>query len=203
MRKLLMLGGAFLCLSLTASAQDSTAALDAGSSAGEPAAPVSLSSLDRESWQLGLGFQYQHYKVLGQSFHDLGYNADLTYYLNNWFGVEGTAAMGFGHTGTKPINFDAKSLFVGGGPHVAFSNKSRFEPWVHVLAGMEHFRFTQTSKVLGLGSNTALGFMAGGGVDYRFGGRATWRIQADYIGSHFQSNTQSNYSVGTGIVFNF
>ena len=83
---------------------------------------------------------------------------DLTRYLNDWFGVEGAVAIGFGNTGT-PQNLTAKSLFVGGGPHVAVYNKSRFEPWAHALVGLQHFRFTQATGLLG--SNSTFGFMGG------------------------------------------
>ena len=200
MRKLVFLFGAVLCLSLTAVAQDAPAALDASSPASESAAPAALSPSDREPWQFGIGYQYQHYKVLGQTFHNNGFNTDITRYLNNWFGVEGTVAVGFGNTGT-PVNLTAKSLFVGGGPHVAVYNNSRLEPWAHVLVGLQHFRFTQAGGLLG--SNSALGFMGGGGVDFKLGARVYWRIQGDYIGTHVQSTTQTNYSFGSGLVFNF
>src|SRR4029077_12277021 len=55
MRKLSVLCAALFCLSLTASAQDSTAAFDASSSASEPAVPASLIPADREPWLLGGG----------------------------------------------------------------------------------------------------------------------------------------------------
>ena len=88
MRKLSILCAALFCLSLTASAQDSTAAFDASSSASEPAAPASLIPADREPWQLGVGFQYLQFNVLGQKFHDFGYQADVTRYFNQlvWCG---------------------------------------------------------------------------------------------------------------------
>jgi hypothetical protein len=199
MRKFLVLCAAFFCLSLTAAAQDSTAAFDASSPASEPAAPASLIPAERTPWQLGVGFEYLHFKILGQSFHNLGYNAAVTRYLNNWFGVEGTVVAGFGHTGSNP-SLDAKSFFIGGGPHIAVYNAGRVEPWFHVIAGWERFRFTQTST---LGAEAALGFLAGGGVDYKLGGRAYWRVQGDYIGSRFGGKIQTNYSVGTGFVLNF
>jgi hypothetical protein len=199
MLKLSVLCGALFCLSLTAAAQESTAAFDAGSPASEPAAPASLTPPDREAWQLGIGFQYQHYSLLGQSFHTVGYNVGLTRYLNNWFGIEGAGVFGFGSAGTAP-SLDAKSFFIGGGPHIAFNNSSRFEPWVHVISGWQHFRFTQTAKI---GSNSAVGFMGGGGVDYKLGARAYWRIQGDFIGTHFLSSIEKSYSFGTGLIFNF
>jgi len=65
MRKLSVLCAALFCLSLTASAQDSTAAFDASNAASEPAAPASLIPADREPWQLGVGFQYLQFNVLG------------------------------------------------------------------------------------------------------------------------------------------
>jgi hypothetical protein len=182
-------------------AQDAPAALDTSSPASEPGAPASFSPPSREPWQLGIGYQYQHYQVLGQTFHNNGFNTDLTRYVTDWFGLEGTVAMGFGGDTGAPLHLNAKSLFVGGGPHIAIYNSSRLEPWGHVLVGLQHFRFTQTGS--GLGSNSALGFMAGGGVDFKIGARVYWRIQGDYVGTHFQGATQKNYSFGSGFVFNF
>jgi hypothetical protein len=172
---------------------------DASSTSGEPAAPAPLTPPDREAWQLGIGFQYQHFGVLGQSFHTLGYNVGVTRYLDNWFGVEGVGSFGYGSDGTAP-SLDAKSFFIGGGPHIAFNNRSKFEPWAHVISGWQHFRFTQTAV---LGSNSGVGFMGGGGVDYKFGGRATWRIQGDFIGTHLLNTIEKSYSIGTSLIYNF
>ncbi len=200
MRKLSILCAALFCLSLTASAQDATAAFDAASPASEPAAPASLIPADREPWQLGLGFQYMQYNVLNTKFHDFGYKADVTRYFNNWLGVEGTAIMGFGHVQSNP-SIDAKSLFLGGGAHVSLYNSNHFEPWVHILGGWQHFRFTQSPT---LGSNSHAAFMAGGGLDYKIrNGRLYWRIQGDYLVANFGPSIAPNYSVGTGFVLNF
>jgi hypothetical protein len=70
---------------------------------------------------------------------------------------------------------------------------------VHV--GWQHFRFTQTNQLLG--SNSALGFMGGDRMDFKLNARVYWRIQGDYIGTHFQGTTQSNYSFGSGLILNF
>jgi hypothetical protein len=202
MRKLLVLFGAFLCLSMTAAAQDSSAALDTSSPAGEAAAPGTSYPSDRAPWQLGTGFQFQHYNVLGQTFHNSGFHTEVTRYLNDWLGLEGAVAGGFGHTGA-PLNIVAKSLFVGGGPLISAHNNSRYEPWAHVLVGLQHFRFALSNNVVGLGSNSALGFMGGGGVDLKLGRGISWRFQADYIGTRFLSAMQANFSFGSGVVFNF
>jgi hypothetical protein len=201
MRKLLILCAALFCISLTASAQDSTAAFDASNSASEPAAPASLIPADREPWQLGLGFQYLHFDVLGQHFHEFGYQAGVTRYLTNWFGVEGTAIAAFGHAGSSP-SITANSIFLGGGPHISLHNSNHFEPWVHVIAGWERFRFTQSAI---LGSNSHAAFLAGGGLDYKIGsGHVFWRVQGDFLGTNIGgSGFSKNYAIGTGLVLNF
>jgi hypothetical protein len=197
MIRFLMLCGAFLCLSLTAAANDSAVAPDASSSASAPAAPAPISLLpsDREPWQGAIGFKYQHMKAYGQSFYNLGMSVDVTRYVNNWLGFEGGIVPCFGHPGPG-----ACSIFIGGGPHIVWTNKTRYEPWMHVLPGIEHLRFAQNANQ---GSNTAFAFTTGGGVDIKFYGKLSWRVQADYIGTHFQSTFHNNYSIGTGAVLNF
>jgi hypothetical protein len=202
MRKLFILCAALFCISLTASAQDSTAAFDASSPASEPAAPAPASLLppDREPWQMGVGFQYQHFNAYGQTFHDFGYRADVTRYLTNNFGLEGEVNVGFGHLSSDSTK-DAKSFFIGGGPHVSLHSSGRLEPWVHVLVGWERFRFTQSTT---LGSNSHAAFEAGAGADYKISnGRLYWRVQGDFIGAKFGTTINANYSFGTGLVLNF
>jgi hypothetical protein len=164
---------------------------------------------DRGCFELGIGYQYQHFSVLGTKFHTHNYSVDLGMHLLDLItgaegrltlGAEGTLTAGFGgHTGGNP-SLDVKSLFLGAGPHIAIENSSRFEPWVHGLVGWEHLRFTQTAT---LGSNSALGYVVGGGVDIRLKPLVYWRFQADYLGTHFNSGLQSNYSAGTGILLYF
>ena len=198
MRKTLVFFGVFLCLSLPAAAQEIATAFDTGNLQElnrqphhPPPLPWFISNLRiARNGSSDLAFSMSTLMLLRWAFSDLGYNASITRYFDNWFGLEGTAVMGWGHTSTSPNvprALDAKSFFVGGGPHLALSNRSRFEPWGHVVVGLAHFRFTQTNNTLGLGSNSALGFLAGGGVDVKLGGRAYWRIQGDYVETHFQS----------------
>ncbi|HWF13201.1 MAG TPA: hypothetical protein VG272_05660 [Candidatus Acidoferrales bacterium] len=203
MRKLTILCVALFCLSLTASAQDSPAAFDTASPASEavPApAPAPLLPSDRDPWQVGLGFQYLQFNVLGVRFHDFAYKVDGTRYLNNWFGVEGAVIAGFGHVEGAP-KVDAKSLFLGGGPHISVYNSRHLEPWVHALVGWEHLRFTQGAT---LGADSHAAFYAGGGVDYKISAtRLFWRVQGDYIGTNFGPKLSTNYAFGTGVVINF
>jgi Outer membrane protein beta-barrel domain len=178
-RKFLLICGAVLCLSLTAAAQD------------------------RPPWQLGIGYQYEHFgNIDGQTFHNNALNVNGTRYLTDWFGIEGEIVPGFGHTGGTR-NLVAKSLLFVGGIHLAIPNDTRWEPWVHVLAGGEHFRFTQTNI---LGSMTSAAYVVGGGVDFKLAAGLSWRFQGDYFGTHITTPTgyrQNNYSFGSGLVFNF
>jgi hypothetical protein len=202
MRKFLLYCASALCLSFIA----------AKPSVAGPCSPdneaASIYVPDRGCAQLGFGYQYQHYDVFGRSFGINGYNVDGGVHLVDWLtggvgrltvAAEATGAFGFGHTGGSP-NLEAKSLFLGGGPHLAIQSSSRLEPWIHLLVGWEHFRFTQTNTI---GSNSTFGFMGGGGVDYRIERGMYWRVQADYLGTLLQSNEQSNFSVGTGLILYF
>lgn len=161
---------------------------------------------DRGCIELGIGYKYQQFSVLGSKFDTHNYSVDVGMHLFDLVtgaggrltvGAEGAVNAGFdGHTNGNP-SLDVKSLFLGGGPHVAIQGRSRFEPWIHGLVGWEHLRLTQTAT---LGSNSALGYMVGAGVDLRLKPKIYWRFQVDYLGTHFNSGLQSNYSAGTGIV---
>jgi len=199
MRKFLILCSALFCITLTASAQDSTATLETASPEAEPPAPATFIPADRDPWQINAGFEYIHFSALGLKFHNFAYQAGVTRYFSDRFGVEGMALAGFGHAGSNP-SIDAKSLFLGGGAHVSLYNKSHFEIWGHVLGGWELFRFTQSNV---LGANSHVAFMGGGGLDYKIHeGRIYWRVQADYLGANF-GPFSSNYIFGTGFVLNF
>jgi|SRR5579863_9776905 hypothetical protein len=199
MCKFLILCTALFCVSLTASAQDSTATFETASPEADPAPPATFIPPDRDPWQINAGFLYAHYSVLGQSFSNFGFQAGVTRYFSDRFGVEGTVLTGFGHAGSNP-SFDAKSLFLGGGAHVSLYNKTHYEVWAHVLGGWERYRFTESGV---LGDNSHAAFIAGGGLDYKIHqGRLYWRVQGDYMGANFKTYT-SSYLFGTGLVLNF
>ena len=198
-RKFLVLCGAILFLSLT-----SVSPSIAGPCSRDTEAP-GIFVPDRGCFGLGIGYEYEHFNVLGTTFHNNAYNANLTMHLFDWLtgaegrltvGAEAATHAGFGgKTNTSP-SLNAKSLFVGAGPHLAIPSRSRFEPWVHGLVGLE--------RVSGpLGASSALGFIIGGGVDIRLSRGVFWRLEGNYVGTNFQSSIQSNYAAGTGLVLYF
>ena len=69
MRNLPVLTGAMLCLITIFTA---------------PSAHGQIFQPDRGPYQFGFGYQYQDYNVLGQKFHDNGYNADFSVHVFDW-----------------------------------------------------------------------------------------------------------------------
>lgn len=199
MRKLLVLTVVLFTFSLTAAANDLEVTASPAIPASTPAIPAPSRVYDYPTWQLSMGFQYQHFHINGASFPTYGYDTDIIRSVNNWGSLEGMGAFGFGHLAGSGSPA-TKSLFVGGGPRITIRNDSRIEPWVHVLVGMERFRFTQTAS---MGSERALAFMGGFGLDIKFRPRLYFRVEGEYLGTHYQSKGQSNFSVGSGFVFNF
>jgi hypothetical protein len=201
MRVASFLLGIFLLFSASAGAQG-----PAGVGRGTPSRPRYSSAAQHEDdpWQLAVGYQYNRDNLLGSPFNTHGLNFSLARYFGRWFGVEAQLGVGFlGNTGqtTTPPNLGAKSLFVGAGPRLTYRNRSRFEPWVHVVVGMEHFRFNQTAGLLG--SNNALAGNAGGGVDIYLKPHIALRAEADAVGSRFFSTNQRSFQIVGGLVLGF
>jgi hypothetical protein len=211
MRKFLLLCGVVLLSSVAAAAQSDISAIAAPSPAAAlPASPQFAQRAQLTDWQISIGYQFSRFNMPSQTMNsdtvpaftvnDDGLDVSFTRFFLSWGGLEAEAATGFG-SGSTPQIASATSLFVGGGPRFARRGHGRFEPWGHVLVGLEHFRFTQTA--IDYGSNNALAFMGGGGVDIHLNGRTAIRVQADYLETGLFSRSQSNFDVGVGVVFNF
>ena len=204
MRQTLILVGAGLFLSVSASAQGPAGA---GAGAGTPSSRRSGShprtAYELTNWQVSVGYQYNRINLTGTPFDTNGVNSSFVRYFGRWIGAEAQLGLGFGNTGvtTAPPNLTAKSLFAGGGPRLALRGHGRVEPWVHAIVGIEHFRFSQTSGVLG--NNSALGGVGGGGIDFRLNPRTSLRVEGDWLGTRFFSVNQRSFQVVTGLVFNF
>ena len=173
---------------------------------GTPTAPriSTPNGSEFDSWQVAIGYQYNRDNLLGSPFNTHGANVDLVRFFGRWVGVEAQMGVGFlGTTGstTVPPNLGAKSLYIGGGPRFAWRNRSRYEPWVHLTAGLEHFRFSQTAGVLG--TNNAFAGEGGGGMDVYFRPHLALRVEADAVESRFFSTNQRSFQVIGGVVFGF
>jgi hypothetical protein len=205
MRVGIFLLGIFFLFSASAGAQGPAGV--GGSTRGTPTSGPSyhpVTEHEDDPWQFAVGYQYNRDNLLGSPFNTHGVNFDLDRYFGRWFAVEAQIGVGFlGKTGqtTNPPNLSAKSLYVGAGPRLAFRNRSRYEPYVHVTVGLEHFRFGQTAGLLG--SNNALAGDAGVGMDVFVKPHVAVRTEADFIGSRFFSTNQRSFQVSGGLVVGF
>jgi Outer membrane protein beta-barrel domain len=177
-----------------------------GVGGGIPSGPRYTAAIEHQDypWQFAVGYQYNRDNLIGSPFNTHGGNFSLARSFGRWLGAEIQIGAGFmGKTGqtTTPPNLDSKSVYVGAGPRLTYRNRSRYEPWVHLTVGLEHFRFSQTAGVLG--TNNGLAGNAGGGVDVYLRPHVSLRTEADVLGSRFFSTNQRSFQVVGGLVFGF
>lgn len=150
---------------------------------------------DDYRWQLGIGVDWIRFRSSIFNASAVGVDSSVTYFMNDWFGVEGNVATGF-----APEIFDrehVKLLVYGGGPKIAW-RQHKWEPWVHAIVGGAHEQ-PQTAA----GGRNAFAVEAGGGADYRFNPRFSGRLEADWVYTGFFGQTQNNFKLSAGVVFHF
>ena len=94
-------------------------------------------------------------------------------------------------------NEHAKLAVYGGGPKIARRLK-QWEPWLHGIVGGAHEQ-PQTAG----NRRSSYSFQAGGGADYPWDSRVSFRIEADYVLTGFFRQKQNNVQFDGGIVFHF
>ena len=146
-------------------------------------------------WQLAIGADWIRFRSSIFNASAVGINTSVTYFTNEWFGIEGSVSTGF-----APEIFDrehVKLLVYGGGPKIAWREK-KWEPWVHAIFGGSHEQ-PQTAGH----SRNSYAIEAGGGADYRFNPRLSGRLEADWVRTGFFSQSQNNFQIMGGVVFHF
>ena len=204
MRKIFMLCAAILALSLTAAAQDNTETLAAPSPAGAPATPSPSKSVDEFNKQLSVGYEFVDFRnVGGLSFHGNGARFDFNWYHNDWIGFEGNLAVNFGMTpyGNFPKGISDDNVFFGGGVRFGYRRNHKIEPWGHAIVGFQEVIYTQVTT--GIGHDKGLGYLLGGGIDYKLAPRLYLQLEGDYLGTRIVSVNQNNFKVDVGVAFNF
>lgn len=163
-----------------------------------PAAPrprYVYGNRDDFRWQLGIGislvrFRSQFYYATG-----VGTNTSVTYFANEWLGVEGNINTGFAPT--IFVNENVKYVGYGAGPKVAW-RRAKWEPWAHTLVGGMHI----LPKLANLSKN-AFELQVGGGVDYRIYPNLSARIEVDWIKTHVFGVWGNSASANADIVLHF
>ena len=150
-----------------------------------------------------------------------GWNAALAANANRWFGVVGDFSGYYGSTGisssgigvvcpsapcpTRPeISLDTKVHTFLLGPQISL-RRNLATPFAHALFGLgaTSAHLNSPFSTIGTTSGDAFAMALGGGVDLRINDRLAWRVQPDYLQTHFLHTTQKNFRVSTGIVFKF
>lgn len=148
-------------------------------------------------FQLGLGYQYVRFRSTPFNANLNGLQTSLSYFINDWFAVEGNTVAAFG---TKVFGGDrSKYLLYTGGGRIAWRGDRRlWEPWIHALVGGIHM-VPQTS----FGGKNGFALQAGGGADYRLTSNVSVRVGADYVRTQLYSQSQNNFQGGAGLVIHF
>lgn len=175
-------------------------ALSAGPSAGDPAPPPDprfvYGGREDYRWQLNLSLAWFRFQSTPFNANTFGVKSTVTYFLNEWLGVEGSFTGAFAGVPSGFKN-DAKLALYGGGPKIAWRQK-RWEPWLHGIFGGAH-ALPQTAA----GGQNSYSIMVGGGADFRANPRISYRMEADYVRAGFYSQSQNNFLLAGGIVFHF
>jgi hypothetical protein len=146
-------------------------------------------------WQLAIGADWIRFRSSIFNASAVGINASVTYFTNEWFGIEGSASSGF-----APEIFNkehVKILVYGAGPKIAWREK-KWEPWMHLILGGSHEQ-PQTAG----NSKNSYAVEAGGGADYRFNPRLSGRLEADWVRTGFFGQSQNDFQLMGGVVFHF
>ena len=126
-----------------------------------------------------------------------GLDFGIVYFIPKftWLGVEGQFVGEYG----SYIGYTAKLAVGEGGIRVRWSAPRGIELWGHGLIGGTKF-VPQTA----FGSDTALAYEAGGGVDVgAHHRRLAYRLELDMLGTRYFSTYQYSPRISVGIVFKY
>jgi len=156
---------------------------------------------------------YSYFRANPDEFNLHGWNASVTGYITDWFGIEGDFS---GHYGSPSVyGFDIPMIDINshtfmGGPKFAYRSGA-VTPFAHFLIGGAR---AATGAYGFTVSDTALAAAVGGGIDINLNERIAIRaIQADYLMTRYNTGSavhfngfddrQNNFRLSAGIVFRF
>jgi hypothetical protein len=150
---------------------------------------------DDYRWQLGIAASWLRFRSSVFNASAVGINTSVVYFTNDWFAVEGAVSAVF-----APEIYSKEHVKIttyGVGPKIARRQK-RWEPWLHAIFGGAH----EQPQVIGQ-SRSSYAIKAGGGADYRWNPRISFRLEGDYVRTGFFSRSQNDFQIAGGIVFHF
>jgi hypothetical protein len=147
------------------------------------------------TWELALGVDWFRFRSSIFNASAIGTKTSVAYFRKDWIGIEGVVSTAFAPQ--IYVQEHVKLLTYGAGPKIVW-RRGTWDPWMHAILGGAH-EFPQTAA----GSKNGLGVEMGGGVDYHFLDHLSGRLEGNYLLSRFFSQTQSNFQLAAGVVFNF
>jgi len=176
------------------------AVLNAPSNVPDPAAPAAkprfvFGGRDDYRWQLAIGASWLRFRSSVFNASMVGVNTTVSYFTNDWFAIEGNISAVFAPTILQ--NEHVKLGTYGGGPKIAWRQR-QWEPWLHAIFGGAHVQ----PQISGSSRNTYL-IKGGGGGDYRWNPRVSFRLEGDYVRTAFFKQGQNDFQLSGGIVFHF
>jgi opacity protein-like surface antigen len=150
---------------------------------------------DDYRWELGLAASWLRFRSSVFNASAVGINTSVTYFTNEWFGVEGGISAVFAPT--ILVGEHVKIATFGAGPKIAY-RRNRWEPWLHGIFGGAH----EQPQIAG-SSRNSYAIKAGGGADYHWNPRVSFRLEGDYVRTGFFKQSQNNFQLSGGIVFHF
>jgi len=150
---------------------------------------------DDYRWELSLAASWLRFRSSVFNASAVGLNTSVVYFTNDWFGVEGNVTAVFAPT--ILVNEHIKIATYGAGPKIAWRQK-KWEPWLHGIFGGAH----EQPQIAGQSRNS-YALKAGGGADYRWNPRVSFRLEGDYVRTGFFKQAQNDFQLAGGIVFHF
>jgi hypothetical protein len=153
--------------------------------------PMSAQLIPRGNVYVGGALEKSEIIIPHNEFHLKGWNGSGEFLPFARFSQIGLVfdASGFYRSGTTQYNFL-------GGPRLSLTH-GKFRPFVHGLAGIQMVT-TAGNKY------QPFAWDVGGGIDYKlFFRNFSWRVQGDYVHTHYLSDNQKNLRGSTGIIWRF
>jgi hypothetical protein len=150
---------------------------------------------DDYRWELSLAASWLRFQSSVFNASAIGINTSVVYFTNDWFGVEGNISAVFAPT--ILVKEHVKIATYGAGPKIAWRQK-KWEPWMHGIFGGAY----EQPQIAG-SSRSSYAIKAGGGADYRWNPRVSFRLEGDYVRTGFFKEAQNDFQISGGIVFHF
>jgi opacity protein-like surface antigen len=168
---------------------------------------ASLASAQIPSGNVFFGYSYYNTDLSSNSRANTnGWNASVEGKVLPWVGLVADFDAHYGSQSfpvacpvvpgicTANPNFTERNYLFG--PRISVS-VAKIRPFAEALFGAGHVH------VNGISSDTSFAAAVGGGLDYKLIPLLAWRVQGDYLHTHFFGATQNNVRLSTRIVVRF